>query len=205
MKKISENIPGIIQVEMDSQLELASTFIRIQEHYESPEFRNKIFTLGQFREWYAKKYGSFTYYDDWNGFNIPSSAIRPFRTGMFDPLTEQEIKLLSLIPDRLEPYYVIGFHSGESALEHEICHGLYFIDEQYRNEVNKVIIRNMSKLKELEKYLLKIGYCEEVLADEFNAYVCEDSDYLKDKGIKYPDITKELKALKKASLRRIKK
>lgn len=202
--KVSEKIPGIIHVEMDNQRELAETFLRFQEHYESPQYRGKVFTLGQFREWYAKTNGSFSYYDDWNGFNVPSSALRPFRTGIFDPLTDQEKKLLELIPDRLENYYVIGTHSKDSAVEHEICHGLYFIDEKYREEVNRLFCRlKPGVLKPLEKWLLKTGYCEEVLVDECNAYICEDGEYLKEKGIAYPNMTKDLKALKAKSLKRL--
>ena len=203
--KLSEDIPGIIHVEMPSQLELAQLFVRFQEHYESPEFRGEVFTLGQFRTWYAKQFNGFTYYEDWTGFNVPSEALCPFRTGIFDPLTAEEQKLLTMIPDRLEPYYVIGTFGSNSALDHEICHGLYFIDDKYRNDVNKVILRNMSKLKDLEKHLLKLGYCEEVIVDECHAYICEDTDYLDRQGVKYPPIKKELKAIKKDALRRRKK
>ena len=201
--KISEKIPGIIHVEMNNQKELAETFLRFQEHYESPHFRGKVFTLGQFRAWYAQKMNGFTYHDDWNGFNVPSSSLRPFRTGLFDPLSDQEKKLLELIPDRLENYYVIGTHSEDSAVEHEVCHGLYFIDEKYRDEVNRLFARvKPGLLKPLEKFLLKIGYCEEVLVDEFNAYICEDTEYLDSKKVTYPNITNDLKKLKKAALRR---
>lgn len=33
----------------DTQRELCSTFLRFQEHYESPEFRGKVFSLAEYR------------------------------------------------------------------------------------------------------------------------------------------------------------
>jgi hypothetical protein len=48
-----------VWIKASSQKELGNTFIRFQEHYESPnpDFRNKIFTLGQARQWYSITYG----------------------------------------------------------------------------------------------------------------------------------------------------
>jgi len=48
--KITNINNSIVRVHFETQKELTKTFIKIQEHYESPEFRGKIFTLGQFRE-----------------------------------------------------------------------------------------------------------------------------------------------------------
>ena len=204
--KIIEDIPGIIQVDFETQRELAETFVRIQEHYESPEFRGKIFTLGEFRDWYSRKNGGFTYYTDWAGFNIPSHIIKPFRTGVFDPLSEKEKALLELLPDRLEPHYVIGTYDGgqNDVLEHEICHGLYYIDEEYRDEVNRLLVR-CKNLKDIEKYVLDTGYHESVLMDEVHAYISAHHEYLRKKGINFPPIEKDLHKFKKAALKRVKK
>jgi len=43
--KISEKIPGIVHAKFECPIEASSTFIRFQEYYESPKFRNEIFTL----------------------------------------------------------------------------------------------------------------------------------------------------------------
>ena len=64
IKKITDKI---ILVSADSQEELNRTFLRFQEHYESPEWKGKIFTDGQFRAWYSEKYGANTYERDWSG------------------------------------------------------------------------------------------------------------------------------------------
>ena len=76
--------------------QLASTFLRFQEHYGSPRFRGRRFTLEEYMDWYAAEYGGFTYFDDWEGFNIPSWVLSPFRNGEFDPLLRKEKKLLDV-------------------------------------------------------------------------------------------------------------
>ena len=54
----------IFHLKFNSQQELAETFLRFQEHYESPKYRGKVFTLGEFRKWYTDVHGSFSYYQD---------------------------------------------------------------------------------------------------------------------------------------------
>ncbi|MEK7106247.1 MAG: ABC transporter ATP-binding protein, partial [Patescibacteria group bacterium] len=70
---------SIYLVEAPTQYALASTFLRFQEHYESPKFRGQFFSLEEFMDWYAEEYGNFTYYKDWTGFNIPSYILKSFR------------------------------------------------------------------------------------------------------------------------------
>src|SRR5262245_26903475 len=79
----------------ETQYELASTFLRFQEHYESPKFRKKIFSLEEFMDWYGQENkGKFSYFKDWAGFNIPSTEFEPFLEGKFDPLLEKEKRLM---------------------------------------------------------------------------------------------------------------
>lgn len=186
VKKIRE---GIYQLDYPNQEALAKAMIRFQEHYESPKFRNEIFTLGQFREWYCQEYGGFTYYEDWNGFNFPSHILDNFHRGLFDPLTEEEQKVLSVLPGSRETFYVIGTHGGgdDNVLEHEICHGTYYNNPDYRDAINKELAKYEGQLNDVHEWLLKIGYCEAVLDDETHAYVGVDYKYLEEKGIKYPE------------------
>lgn len=163
----------------DTQKDVASTFLRFQEFYESPEFRGKTFSLDEFKKWYVQnspngqKTGEFTYYSDWNGFNIPSSVLRPFYEGKFDSLSEQERNFLEKFKNEPEPFYVIGVHKAtknlDAYLQHEVAHGLFFTDENYKNKVLKVISKfdTESIRKELRS---KAGYHEQVLDDEVHAY-----------------------------------
>src|SRR5580704_15894322 len=101
---------GIYLLCFKTQYELAATFLRVQEYYESPRFSGRIFSLEQFMDWYAERFGNFTYYQDWTGFNVPSTALRPFYDGRFDPLSEKEKRLLRLFKGLRKPFYVIGIH-----------------------------------------------------------------------------------------------
>ena len=190
IKKITNNI---ICVSFNSQFELCDHFLRFQEHYESPKFRNQVFTIGQFRDWYARQYGAFTYHEDWNGMNIPSYVFDAFKSGLFDPLTKKESKLLNLFKDRTDTYYVLGINSTdeEQALDHEICHGLFYTNQDYKEEVLEAL--KPYDLANLKDWLIEIGYCEEVLDDECHAYISADYDWLvEEKKASNLDLLKDL-------------
>lgn len=150
---------------------LASTFLRFQEHYESAEFRGRVFTWEEFMDWYAHEYGEFTYLSDWCGFNLPDTAFDAFRRGDFDPLTRKERLLLDAVADCERPFYVIGVVSGESdVLVHEFAHALFYLDETYRGQVRDTLSRY--DLSAASRHLLKTeGYGANVLDDELNAYL----------------------------------
>lgn len=163
-------------VSADSTRELARSFLRFQEHYESPseEFRGKIFTVGQYRVWYEKKYGWFSYETDWTGFNIPDSILVPFRKGYFDPLTIEEENLLSLfINAPKHNFYIIGANDRD-VLNHELNHALYAHNKDYSNEINKVFDANLEHIKYALEYLLDKGYCKYLLYDELQAYILDN-------------------------------
>jgi hypothetical protein len=169
---------GIYLLRFKTQYELASTFLRVQEHYESPRFHGRIFTLEQYMDWYAARYGNFTYYQDWSGFNVPSTAFAPFYAGKFDPLSEKEKRLLGLFKNLRERFYVIGvYDSGaKGSLTHELAHALYFTDASYRKAVQKTM--GAYDTSALEKRLVKAGYARHVIPDEVQAYMVAPSGEL---------------------------
>lgn len=161
----------------DSQDELGMTFMRFQEHYESANkrFRNNIFTVGQLRNWYSETYGSNSYHTHWVGFNFPSKVLRPFKDGLFDPLTSEETGLLHLLKYRNDDFYIIGAQTKD-ILRHELSHALYASNPKYREEIDTFLIRNKNKLSKTNKYILDKGYCKEVLNDEIQAYITDNDD-----------------------------
>jgi len=160
-----------------------STFLRFQEYYESPKFRGKIFSLEEFIDWYTAEKGTFTYYDDWDGCNIPSHVLQPFYEGKFDPLLDKEKEFLELFREREGIFYIIGTHgdANAGALKHEIAHGLYYTFPEYRQKVDAVLAK--VDLREIKKDLLEIGYCEQVLQDEAHACLLADYKDLKTDGL----------------------
>ncbi len=166
---------NIFLLRFSDQQEQAKTFLRFQEHYESPEFRGKIFSLDEFKDWYTKIKGAFSYYTDWIGFNFPSEILKPFRDGAFDPLSEQEKQVLELFKDTKDPFYVISvWNIGEKdemtyLLKHEIAHGFFYTRPEYKEEAQKILSKY--DLGELKEWLRgRGGYHESVIEDECHAF-----------------------------------
>jgi hypothetical protein len=174
---------GIFLLEFRTQKNLTSTFLRFQEFYESPKFQGKVFTLNEYKKWYTKVNGKFSYYKDWGGFNIPSKILKPFYAGRFDPLTIAERQLLNLFKDTKGKFYIIGTYKFDDMkkrarmLKHETAHALFALDVAYKAKV-------LSVLKEFDTTKIKNvlrktgGYAENVLNDEINAYVLSGSEKL---------------------------
>ena len=70
-------LPHVYHLHFEDPYQLAMHFLRAQEFYESPKFADKIFTLVEYMEWYAKEHGNgvFDYMKTWSGFNVPSWAL----------------------------------------------------------------------------------------------------------------------------------
>ena len=181
----------IFLLRFDSQYALASTFLRIQEHHESPTFRNRVFTLEQFMDWYAERFGAFTYFEDWSGFNVPSIAFEPFYRGVFDPLLRKEKRLLALFRRERPPFYVIGI-ADEADLQHEVAHALYFTRPEYRREVQRAM-RGYDTTS-LHKRLAP-GYHRAVWADEVHAYLATPGSWLGPIPKRLQPLRRELRAI----------
>ena len=175
--KIKKQPYNSVWISADSQQELGETFIRFQEYYESnnQQFKNKIFTIGQLKQWYSETYGYDGYAEHWSGFNLPSVALKPFRSGLFDPLTIYEQNLLDSLRYRQDNFYIIGAQN-KSVLRHELSHSLYAYSEKYRNEINSYIKKYNAGFKTIKKHILDMGYCTDVLNDEIQAYVTDLED-----------------------------
>ncbi len=162
----------IYLLEFENQHDIASTFLRFEERYESPRFRGKIFTLKEFKRWYSRDKKRFTYYNDWNAFNIPSYVLEPFFEGKFNPLSNKEKQFLSLFDKNEKDYYIIGVYKNtdKSHLNHEIAHGLFYTIPEYRKKVLQLLKKY--DLKEITKELKsKDGYHDEVIDDELHAWI----------------------------------
>jgi hypothetical protein len=184
--KVKRIAPKVFHVHARNQEMLAMSFLRFQEYYESPKFRKRLFTMKEFKKWYKKKYGKFSYCKDWAGFNVPGWVFETFRAGHFDPLNRRERNLLKALYRVTADCYVIGTYKGNSqALDHELTHALYYVDPEYRAKVCEILRKaGMSKKNAIFSWLRSNKYSSAVFEDEFNAYLVNDSDYLKSEGIK---------------------
>lgn len=187
--KLTKLHEGIFLLEMDDTYDLAMTFCRAQEYYESPfnGIRGKMFTISKLMRLYSKKFGNgiFSYPVDWSGFNIPSKVIYDLyyinivsdenEYDNFIQLIDQKIQKIT----RNRNYYLIGSETGmKHTIDHEIAHGFYYLNKDYRNKSNKIVDSiKESSLQKIKKHLLKIGYNEKVFRDEVQAYISNDPEY----------------------------
>lgn len=178
--KLTKIYDGIYLCEIKNVYDLAMTFCRVQEFYESPfeEIRNKDFNMMEFQRIYSLKgTGTFTYPVDWAGFNIPSSILHKFYKGswvetdwnMYDTAFK---RVVMQIKDK-EPFYIIGaMENDKNTINHELCHAFYNLKESYKRGVDK-LINNIPKriFNKMRKALKDVGYCNKVIKDEIQAYL----------------------------------
>ncbi len=196
-------------VEFPSRKELAGSLVRIQEHFESPQFRGRGFTLEEFMAWYTanspngKKTGKFTYATDWQAFNLPAKAFESFYSGEFDPLSPQEQSVLKMLQPRVKEgvYFIATWKNGsEHDLRHEVAHGLFNTNARYK----RAILGAIAHLSEGQRAGLQAflgstaGYHEQTYLDEMHAYLIAGHEELRKAGIdlgQYAGVVLQLKTV----------
>ena len=198
--KIEEVRPNVFAVIVKDHYHRAMLFLRVQEFYESPnpEFRGKNFNIWDYIEWYSRRNNDvFTYTYDWGGFNIPLKTAwdcyeklkeneSPYDEVMDDIIRTIEMTMFNKKNTRNWNGYIIGADSTESdTFEHEICHGLYATNKQYKELVDEITIAIPFKEYQIfRKNLLDMGYNGIVIDDEIQAYLTTNYDYSKfSKGV----------------------
>ena len=181
--------PKVYVVECETRFDLCSTFMRMQEFYESPfkEIRGKVFTHEECINHYAKhnpskrNAGKFTYFDDWSGFNLPGEAFVDWWS-KFSPKWEKEEQVGRMI-EKIDlnfytgpKFYIIGVFekdkSKNSTIKHELAHAYWYMHPEYQKTMKKLLRKVDPKIKELMTAgLKKMGYPRKVHSDEMQAYL----------------------------------
>lgn len=200
-------IPGIYAVKIKDPYQRAMLFLRSQEFYESqfPEIKGKHFDFFEYMNLYRKwrKKGYFSYPNEWVGFNVPGHIVETCTehvldasNGLFptpyDFIMNEIIKSVRKEIGKKKKYYLIGVNRYKSRLmDHEIAHGLYYVDADYKQSCLDLMKENLTdkNYKALKKVIVKMGYSEDVVDDEIQAYLST--------GI-YPDMEK-IKGIKEIS------
>lgn len=176
IKEVARNIFAII---VPDKYDLAMLFCRVQEFYESPntKIKNKKFSIWNYYEWYSKvNSGCFSYPVDWSGFNLPIKiALDCYKKNKIEtPYDDLFLNILKLIKSK--DGYLIGVDKiGTKTYCHEFCHGLYYTNKSYKNNMD-FITKSLSKRdkRKMTKNLLDKGYCSKVVNDEIQAYNATD-------------------------------
>ena len=118
---------------------------------------------------------------------MPSYMLEKFYNGEFDPLSDEERRLLSVFEDkRSKRFYIIGTSEETTDdLKHEIAHGLFYTNCEYNRQVINVLAdMGEAARQRFTEFLVKEGYHESVLKDEIHAYIVADIEYLeKERGL----------------------
>ena len=179
--KVNEIRQSVYHFKFADQYSLTSTFMRIQEHYESPYrgIHEKHFTHEEFMNKYFTKTGDMSYFTDFVGFNIPSYSIRKFiKMYQYKHLWDKEIELILAIKELPEyrqrrKFYIIATFDQDDTetLNHEIAHSYWHLHDEYKKsmkaQLNLIPVKLRKKIKESLK---KEKYCASVLDDEIHAY-----------------------------------
>jgi hypothetical protein len=179
---ISELVPHVYLVNFRSQFELAMTFLRAQEFYESsnPSFKGHIFNIVDYMRWYASTLGKgkFSYSEDWGGFNLPRQVLDKLYGNDFQVIEDfnafdrQMVEIYEAVSKSDDNFVLIGVsHETSYLLPHELAHGLYATNEAYRKAMfDELQSTPLEVIGEMRKILGDMGYCEEVIMDEIQAY-----------------------------------
>jgi hypothetical protein len=197
---IEEVRPNVFAVIVKDHYHRAMLFCRVQEFYESPnpQFRGKNFSIWNYIEWYSREHRDvFTYTFDWGGFNIPLKTawdcyekLREYESP-YDEVMDKIVGTIEMVMfnkknTRNWNGYIIGADSTESdTFEHEICHGLYATNKEYKLLVDEVTETISTKdYLTFKTNLINMGYTDGVIDDEIQAYLSTNYEYTKfSKGV----------------------
>ena len=178
---VTEPMEGLIHLHFENQYDVCSTFMRMQEFYESPyeNIKGKFFTLEEYMDTYADDTGNFTYTGDWSGFNVPGNVVTDFLVIRNNDFLQKERDLFVILKPFMEKYgsdfYVIGTYKEETTA-HETAHAMYYLHPEYKRAMDSLTIRmKCCQAADIYKSLKDKGYCKDVQMDELQAYLATSS------------------------------
>mgnify|MGYP003404923513 FL=1 len=172
MFKLESVRERIWHLSFDNNEDLAMTFLRYQETYESPNetFRMNPFTIAEFKRWYENEYESFSYVDDWNGFNIPTHIIADVRDRGIDDVDDRDRLMASVLTITGPDAYLVGSTGDATTVRHELLHALYFVEPEYAKACEELIRTSTPYHRSMMELSLKrMGYAPHVYLDEIQA------------------------------------
>ena len=182
--ELFEMYPKIFALVIKDDKLRARVFMRYQEFYESDSetFRAKGFKWYDYVKHYKKntKKDYFSYHEDWAGYNIPCDSIESC-IKLIPDINFYDLIMFSIVDTLREivgndKYYLIGIDQSTgddpSLIYHEVAHGLWFVNPAYKIKQKRNIDAMNPDIREnLSKKISGMGYGENVLDDEIQAYL----------------------------------
>ena len=86
-------------------------------------------------------------------------------------VTREEKKSLEEFRSNLINWGYAVIENDKQVTEHEVAHGLYYLNKEYKKEMVSLINKMPKGMRKMaEKSLINVGYCKSVLKDELHAY-----------------------------------
>lgn len=175
----------ILWLHAETTKEISEVFVRIQEFYESQfkEIQGQYFKLADLKKLYIEQRGSWSYYSDWGGFNVPGKVVREFFEVFKKDLRRHEKRILNSIKDiKDNKFYLIGTETvNRWTFDHEVAHAFYRLIPSYRRRANNIVahfkMRFPDEYTNMVKVLKGWGYCNKVITDEIHAYLGTSSQF----------------------------
>ncbi len=166
--------PKRLLLEFPTRKEMTLSNFRISEFKEGKEgIKGKYFTADEFIDAYSDKDGNIDYFSYWEGFNYSKKEVLNFAKIFDANLSNREILILDSAKYIDDDGYIICMEEGDQmTLKHEIAHGIFFENEEYKNKASEIV--NSIPVEILEKYkndLREMDYGEDCLIDECHAYM----------------------------------
>lgn len=178
---------GAWLVTSDSAVELGLLFLRPQEFYESgnPAFCGKAFTITEFMQWYIERTreenkpaeAAFTYFEDFQGYNIPGEVVEQY---LKLPLPELSVwdtrfaRIATVVQQHQRgKFYLIGALTTKTAvIEHELAHAMYYLVPGYHLAMDKLLATLPPDARSvINAALAEQRYSPAVFFDETQAYM----------------------------------
>lgn len=197
LTKLNDNI---FLFTSETMKELTLSFFRVQEYYESqkPALNRKEFTVFDFLNEQMNDKGEIDYFSYWTGFNVPGKIFSEWMDKNKLEFTPFEMKMISQLDNAgINPfhgnYYVIGsLETDIETIDHEIAHALYETNPDYKSDMDnlniELLLNHNDIFETMHIVLLELGYSEDVIHDEIQAYISSSNvPYLK-KEFQIPNI-----------------
>lgn len=180
--KTTKISPTRILLEFPTKKELTLSMFRISEYFESDSdlIRGRKFTMDEFIDAYSdedgelkKLPGGYTYFAFWDGYNVPKIEYNNFLKLYTNELSQRELVILDAVKDLPDNGYIIACEEGDDlTLKHETSHGIFFENEEYRNQAIEIVKSIPGEVQEsFIQDLVEMGYNQDVMVDEMHAYL----------------------------------
>ena len=163
--------PNLLECKYDTTYEMLDATYRFSHVHEYPEWRKKVFTRDDLDFEYHNTKGDKDWWKlKWGGANLIDVDMQPFIDGKYGELHELEQQVVDLVKDRTEPYGILMIsEQAPYCRDHELAHGLFYLNEKYRTKVVRLIQSYEAELKDARECLAEM-YDEENMVDELHAY-----------------------------------